>query len=135
MKFRRTTAVIGLALSSALLLGACTSQAPTASVTGEVFYLQRMALPPQAVRLLTNDFCANQMFALGPHLAMQCHVEMTPELIATWSSDWADEARAAARHPAGQTPEQMVAEIEWRLPAMRQLADRLYGAWIANLRR
>lgn len=75
------------------------------------------------------------MFALGPHLAMQCHVEMTPELIATWSSDWADEARAAARHPAGQTPEQMVAEIEWCLPAMRQLADRLYGAWIANLRR
>lgn len=97
---------------------------------GETF-----SLPPQAVRLLTNDFCANQMFALGPHLAMQCHVEMTPELIATWSSDWADEARAAARHPAGQTPEQMVAEIEWRLPAMRQLADRLYGAWIANLRR
>ncbi len=35
------------------LLGACTSQAPTASVTGEVFYLQRMALPPQAVLSVT----------------------------------------------------------------------------------
>lgn len=35
------------------LLSACASQAPTASVTGEVFYLQRMALPPQAVLSVT----------------------------------------------------------------------------------
>ena len=40
-------------LLAAGLLSACASQAPTASVTGEVFYLQRMALPPQAVLSVT----------------------------------------------------------------------------------
>lgn len=40
-------------LLTAGLLSACASQTPTASVTGEVFYLQRMALPPQAVLSVT----------------------------------------------------------------------------------
>ena len=39
---------------------------------GETF-----SIPPGATRLFANQHCANQMFALGPHLGMQCHVEMT----------------------------------------------------------
>jgi hypothetical protein len=82
-----------------------------------------------------NAYCANQMFVIGPHLGMQCHVEMTPEMIATWSEQWADEVVAAADHPSVQTPETMLQEIATGLPAMRQLSEQLYAVWIRGLRR
>jgi GMP synthase-like glutamine amidotransferase len=97
---------------------------------GETF-----SIPPGASRLLANDYCANQMFALGPHLGMQCHVEMTPEMIATWCGQWADEAIAVADQPSVQTPAVMQEEIATRLPVMRQLSDQLYSVWIRGLQR
>ena len=80
---------------------------------GETF-----SIPPGATRLFANMHCANQMFALGPHLGMQCHVEMTPEMIATWCGQWADEAIAVADQSSVQMPEAMQKEIAERLPVM-----------------
>lgn len=97
---------------------------------GETF-----SIPPGATRLLANRSCANQMFALGPHLGMQCHVEMTAEMIVTWSTQWADEVRAAANYSSVQTPEQMRQQITQRLPEMRQLSEQLYSVWIKGLQR
>lgn len=97
---------------------------------GETF-----SIPPGATRLFSNMHCANQMFALGPHLGMQCHVEMTPEMIATWCGQWADEALAVADQPGVQTPEAMQREIAERLPAMRELSRQLYSVWIQGLQR
>lgn len=97
---------------------------------GETF-----SIPPGARRILGNQHCANQMFALGPHLGMQCHVEMTPEMIATWCAQWADEAIAVADQPSVQLPEQMQEEIGTRLPLMRQLSEQLYSVWIKGLHR
>lgn len=92
-------------------------------------------LPPEAQGILGNVFCANQMFAIGPHLAMQCHVEMTPELIDEWCKSWPDEVRGIETlPPCVQTPEQMLAEIPARLPAMRRLANQLYSVWIKGLK-
>ena len=60
---------------------------------------------------------------------------MTPEMIATWADQWADEALAVGDLPSVQTPDEMNGQVGARLPAMRALSDRLYTAWIANLRR
>lgn len=97
---------------------------------GETF-----SIPPGASRLFASAYCANQMYALGPHLGMQCHVEMTPEMIATWCAQWADEALAVADLPSAQTPAEMQAGIAAGLPAMRRLSERLYSVWIEGLRR
>lgn len=98
---------------------------------GETF-----SIPHGATRLMHNAWCANQMFVHGPHLAMQCHVEMTAELIAAWCTAWeAEIAGLPALPPSIQTPAQMQAEIAYRLPAMRELANRLYANWICGLRR
>ena len=75
------------------------------------------------------------MFARGPHLAMQCHVEMTPEMIITWSTQWADEVAAAANQSSVQSPEAMQEQIPQHLGAMRQLASQLYSVWIQGLAR
>lgn len=98
---------------------------------GETF-----SLPDGAERILESDACANQMFALGPHLAMQCHIEMTPEMIATWCRGWREEVRSLAEIPPSvQTPEAMQAGIEAKLPDMRRLADQIYSVWIEGLGR
>ncbi|MDR1647305.1 MAG: type 1 glutamine amidotransferase [Zoogloeaceae bacterium] len=94
---------------------------------GETF-----SLPPGASLLAGNAACARQIFALDErHLGMQCHVEMTPEMIACWCEQWPSEA---AHLPSVQTPEAMLAEAPRRLPESRRLADQLYGRWVEGLR-
>lgn len=94
---------------------------------GETF-----AIPPGATRILRSAHCANQAFVMGPHLALQCHVEMTEAMIRLWNRQWAEEN--AAPGPAVQTPEEMYERIDARIAAMRVAADRLYARWIAGLR-
>ena len=107
-----------------------------AGKNGTVFHWhgETFSIPPGATRLFANMHCANQMFALGPHLGMQCLVEMTPEMISTWCEQWADEAITAADQPSAQTPEAMLREINARLPVMRQLSEQLYSVWIQGLK-
>lgn len=107
-----------------------------AGATSTVFqwHGETFSLPDGATRLFSSAHCANQMFVRGPHLAMQCHVEMTPEMIATWSQQWADEAISAADQPSVQTPAQMLEHISVQLPLMRELSKQLYSVWIQGLR-
>ncbi|WP_126445876.1 type 1 glutamine amidotransferase [Sulfuricystis multivorans] len=95
---------------------------------GETF-----SIPPGATRILKSAFCANQAFVLGPHLALQCHVEMTEAMIRLWCQAWADEH--AEPGPSVHRPEEMFIDLEQRLAAMRVAADRLYARWIAELKR
>lgn len=94
---------------------------------GETF-----TIPEGAVRLAGSAWCGNQAFVLGPHLAMQCHVEMTPELVRTWCREWEQELIGRAG-PSIQTPEQMLDALETKVVALHAVADRLYERWTAGL--
>ncbi len=96
---------------------------------GETF-----SLPPAAERLLESAHCANQAFALGPHLALQCHVEMTEAMIQSWCEIGGDEIAEAIASPAVQTAEEMRTLNPVNLPAMRAVAEQLYGRWVQGLR-
>jgi GMP synthase-like glutamine amidotransferase len=93
---------------------------------GETF-----SLPAGATHILQSAYCVNQAFALGPHLGLQCHVEMTEAMIRLWNRQWA--AESAVPSASVQTPEQMYEGMAERLTAMRVAADRLYTRWIAGL--
>lgn len=97
---------------------------------GETF-----AIPEGATRLMESAWCANQAYVFdGRHFGMQCHVEMTPELIRTWYRQWADEITALAGRVASvQTPQQMEAGIEEKVRALHAVADRIYARWLENL--
>jgi GMP synthase-like glutamine amidotransferase len=98
---------------------------------GETF-----SIPPGATRILSSRYCANQAFVIGPHLAMQCHVEMTPELIRSWCDEWGREVQALARHvPSVQSPAQMLENVEERTRRLNAVADRFYDRWVAGLDR
>lgn len=96
---------------------------------GETF-----AVPPGGVRILTGEHCANQAYVVDDrHLGMQCHVEMTPEMIRSWCESGADEVAQARSSPAVQSVERMQAEMAARLPALHQVAERLYRRWAKGL--
>jgi GMP synthase-like glutamine amidotransferase len=94
---------------------------------GETF-----SIPPGATRLLQSQWCDNQAFVMGPHLGMQCHVEMTEAMIRLWCRQWADECAQVSA--SVQTPEQMHERMNERIAAMRVAADRLYTHWIGGLK-
>ncbi|MBI4995467.1 MAG: type 1 glutamine amidotransferase [Rhodocyclales bacterium] len=94
---------------------------------GETF-----SIPLGATRLLSSQWCENQAFVMGPHLGMQCHVEMTEAMIRLWCRQWADECAQASA--SVQTPDQMQERMDERLAAMRVAADRLYTRWIGGLK-
>jgi GMP synthase-like glutamine amidotransferase len=94
---------------------------------GETF-----TIPPRATRIAASPYCANQAFALGKHLGMQCHVEMTPELIRAWCEDWGKELVSRAS-PSVQTPDEIQAELEPRLRELNATAERIYDRWVEGL--
>jgi len=93
------------------------------------------SIPPGATRVLEGDHCTNQAFALGKHFAMQCHVEMTPELIRAWLSTGAEEIAAHRTSPAVLPPEEIEKDVEPRLERLHQVADRIYERWTEGLSR
>jgi GMP synthase-like glutamine amidotransferase len=96
---------------------------------GETF-----TLPPGAVRILESAYCANQAFVLNDrHVGMQCHVEMTPELIASWCENGAAEI-AASTSPGVQSPDTIQADALTRTARLHQFADKIYSRWIQGLR-
>jgi len=98
---------------------------------GETF-----TIPPGAVRLAASEYCLNQMFALGKHLGMQCHIEMTPALIADWCKDWDNEVRSLAQRTASvQSPNDMLADVEQKTARLHAMADQLYAVWMRGLLR
>lgn len=94
---------------------------------GETF-----SIPPGASRILESRWCPNQAFVLGPHLGMQCHVEMTAEMVREWARAGAGEiARSAG--PAVQTGSEMEEALAERVAELNRVADVLYTRWADGL--
>jgi GMP synthase-like glutamine amidotransferase len=97
---------------------------------GETF-----TIPPGGVRIMGNRNCENQGFVAGKNLGMQCHVEMTEQLIESWCDSGAEEIAGSKAKPAVPSAEQMTSRMQEKIVAMRRVADRLYDRWVEGLRR
>ncbi len=92
-------------------------------------------LPLGAAELLSSEYCSNQAYALGKHLALQCHIEMTEEMITTWCRLGAAEIADSASSPAVQSAAVIQAQMADKLPQLHGVARRLYERWVAGLTR
>ncbi len=96
---------------------------------GETF-----SIPPGATRIASSAHCENQAFVLGKHLGLQCHVEMTRELVAAWCKSGAREIeRNLKKSPAVQPVEEIQRDVDHRLAELHRAADRIYDRWMAGL--
>jgi GMP synthase (glutamine-hydrolysing) len=93
-------------------------------------------MPAGAQWLASSPACAHQAFALGIHLAMQFHIEITPDKMADWLAEPGDVyPDAIARYPDSvQPPEAMRAATARHQADSEALADVIYNAWRARWR-
>jgi GMP synthase-like glutamine amidotransferase len=103
----------------------------------EVFHWhgETFELPAGATHLLSSQHCENQAYVIGKHLAMQCHIEMTEEMVKTWCAIGADELADALGTPGVQPPHIMQQNLPARIQALNRVARPVYERWIAGLRR
>ena len=95
---------------------------------GETF-----SLPQGAIHLLSSEHCNNQAYAIGKHLVLQCHIEMTAEMIAAWCEAGADEIEANHASPGVQSVSNMRLQTNNALPHMKHVATQLYNCWIKGI--
>ena len=86
---------------------------------GETF-----SIPRQAVPVLSSPWCQNQGFALGPHLALQCHIEMNRSLIETWCAGGRREIERGGS-PAVQPVPEPAGETDYRPPSDEEMNREL----------
>ena len=95
---------------------------------GETF-----TIPPGATVILGNSHCANQAFALGKNLAMQCHIEMTEEMVREWCELGMEEIASASTSPAVQQPAEIMENLAERVNALNTAAQKIYKKWVEGL--
>ncbi len=102
----------------------------------EVFHWhgETFSIPPGATHLLKSRYCRNQAFAIGKNLGLQCHIEMTPELVRSWARAGAGEIARALPAASVQRPAQMRVRLPERAARLNRIADVLYTRWVQGLK-
>ena len=95
-------------------------------------------LPLGAVHILASPNCHNQAYAIGKHLALQCHIEMTVPMVLSWCENGVAElAQAAASNAPFYAGVQQADDILENLPLhcffLNKVARQVYTRWIEGL--
>lgn len=89
-------------------------------------------LPKDCQRILKNQHCLNQGFVHKNSLALQCHIEMTEQMVRDWIENSGNNI-PKAETVSVQNPRQMLEGLDTNLRLMKQAADTLYGQWLKGL--
>jgi GMP synthase-like glutamine amidotransferase len=103
-----------------------------AAATVFQWHYEAFELPSGAVALAGSAACPVQAFAIGPHLAMQFHVEIDDQKLGHWVTHLdAGYLPARLSHPGSvQSVEAMLDDAGRNGTAHRALADRIYRRWL-----
>lgn len=93
---------------------------------GETF-----STPGGASPILESEFCDNQAFALDNILALQCHIEMTRELVSEWAREYSDELDEPSQ--SIQSADTIISGLEGKVSKLNRIADKVYRRWITPL--
>ncbi|HEX7027798.1 MAG TPA: type 1 glutamine amidotransferase [Gammaproteobacteria bacterium] len=84
--------------------------------------------PNKAVPLFKSRFCQNQAYALDNILALQCHVEMLPEMVTQWAEAYTDQISQPSE--SIQSRAEMTENLGIRIARAQRVADTLYRQWL-----
>lgn len=95
------------------------------------WHYESFSIPTGATRLATSPACPNQAWAIGPHLAMQFHIEINETKIASWVYEDDDKwASARTRYNSVQDKITILSGIPFHLAQHQATADRIYSKWL-----
>lgn len=98
---------------------------------------EAFALPLGATLLAGSAACTQQAFAIGPHLALQFHLELDADKLRGWAVADTPAHRAQQRRWPGSVQDgaSMLRAMDTWLPRQQALAERIYARWLAPARR
>lgn len=96
---------------------------------GETF-----SLPENAVHLLSSPHCKNQAYSIGKHLAFQCHIEMTAEMVESWCEVGTEELAESEASVAVQQADKMQETLPLHCFFLNKVAKQVYSQWIKGLK-
>ncbi len=93
---------------------------------GETF-----SIPNGGTPILKSKHCTHQGFIMGNTLALQCHVEITADMV----REWADLYQGELAHPTDtiQSREDMVLNLDKKIEDLQKVADALYWRWLRSI--
>lgn len=105
--------------------------APTNTVAH--WHYESFGIPAGAVRVATSDACPNQAWVMGPHLAMQFHIEITETKMQSWvAEDDAKWAESRSLYETVQDKISMLAGLPYHLAQHQSTADSIYKKWLST---
>lgn len=98
------------------------------------WHYDTFTIPPGAARLLRNEFVPNQAYIVDDlHIGFQCHIEMTEELVRTWSEIAKDELPATSSGNLQSAPD-IERDLAANVRTLQRVASAFYGRWAQGLR-
>lgn len=103
-----------------------------ASFTMFHWHNETFDIPAGGKHLFSSQFCENQAYSYGDKvLAMQCHVEMTEQLITDWITHWKHQLQEQTQ--SQQSFEIINAQVKQCIPELNRVADVIYSRWAETL--
>ena len=93
---------------------------------GETF-----SIPDGATNILSSQFCQHQAFTLDNILAMQCHIEMTSDMVKEWVFEYADELGEFSDSVQSET--EITNNLDQRVLQLNLAAGIIYREWVRRL--
>lgn len=90
-------------------------------------------VPAGAHKLASSPACVNQAWCLGPHLAMQFHIEIDADKVQEWvAHDDPKWAQARSQYDTVHDSDVMLAGIDQYLAKHQSTANHVYRTWLSN---
>ena len=101
----------------------------------EVFHWhgETFTIPDGATRILSSDCYENQAWVCGNTLALQCHPEMTADMVREWSGLYTSDL--ALGGSCNQSVETLLDNIDEKVAGLRPLASQLFNRWLDGIAR
>ena len=97
------------------------------------WHYESFEIPEGATRVATSAACPNQAWAMGPHLAMQFHIEIDEDKMTRWVSE--EDAKWTTSQQLYKTVQdkiEMLAGLPYYLGQHQATADRIYRKWLST---
>lgn len=93
---------------------------------------ESFGIPDGASHVLSSEHCHSQAFVYGNSLAMQCHIEMTADMVRDWV-DRADDSTLTTTSSI-QSPREIVDNLNHKIISLHKIAETVYQFWLKGIR-
>lgn len=99
----------------------------------EVFHWhgETFTIPDGAECILRSDCYPNQAWVCGNTLALQCHPEMTADMVREWTGLYTDDL--AQGGDCNMPADDILADVDSKVAGLRPLASQLFNRWLDRL--